>query len=263
MIVSQYVYFALSSERVSAAEITARLGIEPDEIVVRGSRVASPARPGSHRWKITCRKPGLTVDEQITAGRAARPRARAATCPRGHVPARRRGGHASRVGELPAVAGLRLVRLRRGRSGSRMAGAPSAGRGPWVVAVAPSHRRRPGASRADRRRDRQRPSVCQGRLDVAAPTAAHSHKGGSTATGWRGSAGWVNASPRRMRHGAGRASTLPPAIDGVARSCRRLRGGGCVDRLGEGRQSGSRRRLSRQNSLPSGSARTCQDASAG
>ena len=36
-----------------------------------------------------------------------------------------------------------------------------------------------------------------------------------------------------------------------------------VDRLGEGRQSGSRRRLSRQNSLPSGSARTCQDASAG
>jgi hypothetical protein len=34
-------------------------------------------------------------------------------------------------------------------------------------------------------------------------------------------------------------------------------------RDGEGRQSGSRRRLSRQNSLPSGSARTCQDASAG
>ena len=65
MIVSQYVYFALSSERVSAAEITARLGIEPDEIAVRGSRVASPPRPGSHRWKVACRKPGLTVDEQI------------------------------------------------------------------------------------------------------------------------------------------------------------------------------------------------------
>ncbi|MFG2099251.1 DUF4279 domain-containing protein [Micromonospora echinaurantiaca] len=65
MIVSQYVYFALSSKRVSAAEITARLGIEPDEIVVRGSRSASPARPARHRWKITCRKPGLTVDEQI------------------------------------------------------------------------------------------------------------------------------------------------------------------------------------------------------
>ncbi|MEV0725354.1 DUF4279 domain-containing protein [Micromonospora purpureochromogenes] len=65
MIISQYAYFALSSHRVSAAEITARLGMEADEIVVRGSRLASPARPASHRWKITCRKPGLTVDEQI------------------------------------------------------------------------------------------------------------------------------------------------------------------------------------------------------
>ncbi|MER7443292.1 DUF4279 domain-containing protein [Micromonospora avicenniae] len=65
MIISQYVYFALSSNRVSAAEITARLGIEPDEIVVRGSRLASPARPANHRWKTTCRKPGMTVDEQI------------------------------------------------------------------------------------------------------------------------------------------------------------------------------------------------------
>ena len=63
--ISQYAYFALSSKRVSAAEITASLGIEPDEIVVRGSRLASPARPASHRWRITCRKPGLTVDEQI------------------------------------------------------------------------------------------------------------------------------------------------------------------------------------------------------
>ncbi|MFE9688994.1 DUF4279 domain-containing protein [Micromonospora sp. NPDC005806] len=65
MIVSQYVYFAPSSKWVSAAEIAARLGLEPDEIVVRGSCLASPARPASHRWKITCRKPGLTVEEQI------------------------------------------------------------------------------------------------------------------------------------------------------------------------------------------------------
>ena len=56
--------------------------------------------------------------------------------PRGHEPARRRGAHAGRVGELAAVAGLRLLRLRRGRSGSRMVGAPSAGCGLWVVAVA-------------------------------------------------------------------------------------------------------------------------------
>ncbi|WP_446218205.1 DUF4279 domain-containing protein [Micromonospora sp. IBHARD004] len=57
---------ALTSTLVPAAEITARLGIEPDEIVVRGSRQADPARPARHRWKVACRKPGLTVDDQIT-----------------------------------------------------------------------------------------------------------------------------------------------------------------------------------------------------
>lgn len=64
--------------------------------------------------------------------------------PRGHKSARRREAHAGRVGELAAVAGLRLVRLRRGRSGSRMAGAPPAGRGPWVVAVGHPACHRPG-----------------------------------------------------------------------------------------------------------------------
>jgi hypothetical protein len=65
MRVSQYAYFALASVRVSAAEITARLGVEPDERVVRGSRQTDPAIPVVHRWKVVCRKPGLTVDEQV------------------------------------------------------------------------------------------------------------------------------------------------------------------------------------------------------
>ncbi|MEV1018147.1 DUF4279 domain-containing protein [Micromonospora sp. NPDC049801] len=65
MLVSQYAYLALSSVRVSAAEITSRLGIKPDEVLVRGSRQADPVRPTAHRWKIVCRKPGLTVDEQL------------------------------------------------------------------------------------------------------------------------------------------------------------------------------------------------------
>lgn len=56
--------------------------------------------------------------------------------PRGHEPARRTGAHAGRVGELAMVAGLRLLRLRRGRSGSEMVATPSAGCGPWVVARA-------------------------------------------------------------------------------------------------------------------------------
>lgn len=65
MRVSQYVYFALKSTRVPAAEISARLGIEADEGQVRGSRLARPPRPVAHVWRIVCRKPGLTVDEQI------------------------------------------------------------------------------------------------------------------------------------------------------------------------------------------------------
>ncbi|MEU5529419.1 DUF4279 domain-containing protein [Micromonospora chersina] len=65
MLISQYAYFKLASAHVSAAEITARLGIEPDEIRVRGDRLAQPPRPAAHMWQVVCRKPGLTVDEQI------------------------------------------------------------------------------------------------------------------------------------------------------------------------------------------------------
>lgn len=66
MPVNQYVYFALSSYGTSAAEITAILGLEPDEVTVRGSRIAAPRPiPTAHRWKIACREPGLRVDEQI------------------------------------------------------------------------------------------------------------------------------------------------------------------------------------------------------
>lgn len=62
----QYVYFALKSEEVSAAEITASLGVEPDEVVVRGSRQTDRfVRPVCHIWKIVCREPNMTVDEQI------------------------------------------------------------------------------------------------------------------------------------------------------------------------------------------------------
>jgi hypothetical protein len=63
--VSQYAYFALTSTHMSAAEITARLGIEPDETKVRGSRRDRPPLPAVHIWRVVCRKPHLTVDEQI------------------------------------------------------------------------------------------------------------------------------------------------------------------------------------------------------
>ncbi|ASW57817.1 hypothetical protein CIK06_18505 [Plantactinospora sp. KBS50] len=50
-----------------ASEIAARLGIEPDEAVIRGSR--SPADrviPAAHCWRVVCRTAGMTVDEQIS-----------------------------------------------------------------------------------------------------------------------------------------------------------------------------------------------------
>ncbi|MFI1973709.1 DUF4279 domain-containing protein [Streptomyces wedmorensis] len=65
MPLDQYVYFALSSARTTAQEMTAALGVQPDETKVRGSRIAQPAIPGCHAWKIVCREPGLRVDEQI------------------------------------------------------------------------------------------------------------------------------------------------------------------------------------------------------
>ncbi|MDN3353086.1 DUF4279 domain-containing protein [Actinomadura sp. DC4] len=65
MRISQYAYFALRSSVVPAAEMTARLGLEPDEVSVRGSRTADPPRPVSHSWKIVCADGGLTVDQQV------------------------------------------------------------------------------------------------------------------------------------------------------------------------------------------------------
>ncbi|MFE6916966.1 DUF4279 domain-containing protein [Streptomyces rubiginosohelvolus] len=63
----QYVYFALSSRRITAQEITDLLGIEPDETKVVNPRrlPADPANPFCQIWKVVCREPGLQVDEQI------------------------------------------------------------------------------------------------------------------------------------------------------------------------------------------------------
>ncbi|WP_344243490.1 DUF4279 domain-containing protein [Actinocorallia libanotica] len=66
MPVRQYVYFGLFSERMSAVEMTAWLGVEPDAFTVRGSRRREPAVPVRHAWKVECREDGLPVDEQIS-----------------------------------------------------------------------------------------------------------------------------------------------------------------------------------------------------
>jgi Domain of unknown function (DUF4279) len=65
MRIRQHVSFGLISTTVSGSEMAARLGLEPDQIRVRGSKRAEPPRPVHHSWRVTCDEPGLRVDEQI------------------------------------------------------------------------------------------------------------------------------------------------------------------------------------------------------
>lgn len=65
MRIKQRCYFAVWSEQMTAEEVTARLGMDPDHVMVRGSRMADPARPALHSWSVDCDEPGLCVDEQI------------------------------------------------------------------------------------------------------------------------------------------------------------------------------------------------------
>jgi ribosomal protein S18 acetylase RimI-like enzyme len=64
MRVEQYSYFALWSETVPAADISVRIGLEPDEMLVRGSKSAERGIPRAHAWKIVERGHDR-VDEQI------------------------------------------------------------------------------------------------------------------------------------------------------------------------------------------------------
>lgn len=66
MRIRQYTYFGIGSEVMSAAEMSDRLGMPPDEYSERGSRRRSdPVFPRSHFWKVVCNEPGLRVDDQI------------------------------------------------------------------------------------------------------------------------------------------------------------------------------------------------------
>lgn len=66
MMIKQYCYFSLDSAAVTAADVTGRLLMEPDQVRVRGSRRAQPkAVPVRHSWQIVCAAPGLTVTEQL------------------------------------------------------------------------------------------------------------------------------------------------------------------------------------------------------
>ncbi|MFJ5992293.1 GNAT family N-acetyltransferase [Lentzea sp. NPDC092896] len=62
--VEQYAYFALKSDTTSAVEIARRLGLEPDEVLVRGSKRPEHDIPRAHVWKIVDRG-AKRLDEQI------------------------------------------------------------------------------------------------------------------------------------------------------------------------------------------------------
>jgi hypothetical protein len=66
MRIKQYVYFALTSERVTAGAMAEHIGLTADRVSVRGSTIAGPRpKPFVHSWEIVCDTAGLTPDEQI------------------------------------------------------------------------------------------------------------------------------------------------------------------------------------------------------
>jgi hypothetical protein len=66
MKIRQYVTFGITSKETTAAEMTARIGIEPDRVSIKGSRIADPPIPGWHWWTIVCDQTGISVGEQIS-----------------------------------------------------------------------------------------------------------------------------------------------------------------------------------------------------
>ncbi len=64
---SSSAYFAVFSESVSAADMTRRIGMEPDRSTVRGSRFASPTVvPRTHAWDLLPRAdPQSTIQGQL------------------------------------------------------------------------------------------------------------------------------------------------------------------------------------------------------
>lgn len=91
--------------------------------------------------------------------------------------ATRRRAHAGSVRRVTVATWWRLPRLRRGRFGSGMSGASWAGCGFVGGCAGPSRQPTTRASRADHHPTRQRPTVRQGRPDVAGRAEARSPGG--------------------------------------------------------------------------------------
>ena len=65
---SQYVYFTLISETLTADAIAAEVGIDPDRTSVLGSRQMTPRRiPRVHRWSLYSTDAAQPIDVQTVA----------------------------------------------------------------------------------------------------------------------------------------------------------------------------------------------------
>lgn len=64
MKIRQYSYFSVKSTSLSAAAMAARIEMEPDEVLVMGSRSAEHVLPRVHAWKIVCRG-DQSIEDQI------------------------------------------------------------------------------------------------------------------------------------------------------------------------------------------------------
>jgi hypothetical protein len=65
MRIKQRCFFGIRTDDMPADEITSRLGLEPDGVLVRASRSVEPPRPAVHLWHVSCDDPGLRVDDQV------------------------------------------------------------------------------------------------------------------------------------------------------------------------------------------------------
>lgn len=64
--IRQYSYFAVSSQTMSADDMSARIGLQPDQKRRRGSCRAEPTVvPLQHSWMVCADQPGVPMDEQI------------------------------------------------------------------------------------------------------------------------------------------------------------------------------------------------------
>lgn len=65
MQIRQYAYFALTSTVVTPSDMTARVLVEPDEVIEMGSARSGKFVAKRHRWAVECRASGLDVGELI------------------------------------------------------------------------------------------------------------------------------------------------------------------------------------------------------